>query len=156
MFSRRQFLHSAAVLTSAAVLPISAHAADQSPLIYLSPIKSDGTLSKCQAEIWYLEDGGTHYVVTAADAWRAEAVRKGLTTARIWTGDVGVWTRSKGAYLDLPQLDATAGFETDEAEHARLLALFGEKYSREWGTWGPRFKKGLADGSRVMLTYVSN
>ena len=153
MISRRQVLGSAVAVSALALFPISVRAAEQSPLIYLSPIKTDGELSACQAEVWYLEDGGVNYVVTDATAWRAKAVEQGLTTARIWTGDEGVWTRSNGAYLNLPQHDASAEFETDAAEHARLLELFGAKYADEWGTWGPRFKNGLADGTRVMLAY---
>ncbi len=153
MFTRRQF-----VLTAAA-LPLAlgatrAFAETESPLIYISPLKSDGSVSRCQAEVWFLGDGGHDYVVTATGAWRAEAVRKGLTKAKIWVGDVGLWQRSGGKYKELPSHMADVSFETDAAEHARLLERFGEKYASEWGKWGPRFKNGLADGSRVMLKYT--
>ena len=124
-----------------------------SPLIYISPLKSDGTVSRCQAEVWFFGDGDSDYVVTRSTAWRAEAVRKGLTQAKIWVGDVGLWQRSNGKYKDLPSHFATVSFVTDAAEHTRLLEGFGAKYSSEWGKWGPRFRNGLADGSRVMLKY---
>ncbi|MFU8817367.1 MAG: hypothetical protein ACNA7W_18620, partial [Pseudomonadales bacterium] len=87
------------------------------------------------------------------DAWRARAVTRGLTRARVWVGDVGVWTRSNGAYRALPQLQAEAEFVTDRAEHARVLEMFGAKYSMVWLIWRRRFRNGLADGSRVMLRY---
>lgn len=153
VISRRQLVLTAAV--SPLVFAATPSFADaESPLIYISPLKSDGTVSRCQAEVWFLGDAGHHYVVTDKDAWRAEAVRKGLTSAQIWVGDVGRWQRSGGKYKELPSHQASVTFETDAAEHTRLLEGFGQKYANEWGSWGPRFKNGLADGSRVMLKYT--
>jgi len=125
----------------------------ESPLIYITPIQSSGAESSCQSEVWFATHGGAMYVVTAAEAWRAEAVRKGLTNARIWVGDVGPVGRSDGKYKNLPKVEATASLETDAATQTQVLEVMGVKYSNEWGTWGPRFKNGLADGSRVMLKY---
>jgi hypothetical protein len=157
MMNRRQYLLVTAGLVCA--LPLRARelptAAAESPLIYITAIRSDGRESSCQAEVWFVQDQeqtGHLYVVTAADAWRAEAVRRGLTNARIWIGDLGVWSRS-GRHRALPQIDASAALVGDPAAHARLLEQFGRKYTGEWSTWGPRFAKGLADGSRVMLEY---
>lgn len=151
---RRAFIRNTSILTAAAFsLPRIAMAADESQLIYLSPIKSDGALSNCQAEVWFAQDAADMYVVTAHDAWRARAVKNGLSKTQVWVGDVGPWEGSSGAYKKLPALMADASQITDASEHARVLARFGSKYTREWGTWGPRFKKGLADGSRVLLRY---
>lgn len=56
---------SAAVLS---MLPWQTQAADvragllSSNLVYLSPIKSDGSLSSCQAEIWFVMMGTDLYV----------------------------------------------------------------------------------------------
>lgn len=125
----------------------------ESNLVYLTPLRSDGSESACQAELWFVADGAGVYVVTAHDAWRARAVTRGLTQARVWVGDVGVWTRSNGTYRALPQMEAEAAFVTDPAEHARLLEIFGAKYSMVWLIWRSRFRNGLADGSRVMLRY---
>ena len=94
------------------------------------------------------------YVVTASDAWRAKAVQKGLTRTQVWVGDVGQWQGANGRYKDLPGHIASASIVDDEQTHARLLEIFGNKYSREWGSWGPRFKRGLANGSRVCLRYT--
>ena len=124
-----------------------------SRLIYLTPIKSDGFESKCQGEVWFVYDGTDIFVNTQADAWRAEAIRKGLTAARIWVGDFGFWTRSNGAYKDAPSLELTGKIESDADEWEEVFPVFGAKYSDEWPTWGPRFKNGLEDGSRVLLRY---
>ncbi len=151
---RREFLigtGATALLAGASGLALAAE--KESEWIYLSPFKSDGSLSRCQAEVWFVGDEGNFYVVTAADAWRAEAPRRGLTRTQVWVGMAGMWQRSDGAYLKLPSLQAQASLVGNAGEHARLLTRFGDKYSGEWGTWGPRFRNGLADGSRVMLRY---
>ena len=122
-------------------------------LVYLTPLRSDGAESRCQAEVWFVAEGTDIWVVTATDAWRARAVRSGRTRARLWIGDLGVWTRAEGKYRELPSLDAEASLVTDAALHNHVLSLFGAKYPVSWVLWGPRFRKGLADGSRVMLCY---
>ncbi len=128
-------------------------AADSSQLIYITPIRSDGRESRCQAEVWFLREGDGLFVVTAADAWRARAIQSGLSQARIWVGDVGVWSRNE-EYRDLPVLLSRGELVPDAAIHTQILAKFGKKYTAEWGTWGPRFADGLADGSRVMIRYL--
>lgn len=146
------------LLTRAAWASEAAIASDKlrtSRLVYLTPIKSNGEESRCKAEIWFAHDAGNVYVVTPPDAWRAQAVRQGLTRARIWVGDFGVWTRSGGAFRDAPEFMATAAIETDAAVHASILEVMGGKYADSgWSRWGPRFEKGLADGSRVMIRYA--
>ena len=154
MISRRTLLKTSA---AAALLPLVARAAEaqaESRLIYVTPIQSSGAESSCQSEVWFASYGGAMFVVTDAEAWRAEAVRKGLTSARIWVGDVGPVGQSDGKYKALPKVEAVASLETDAAAQAQVLGAMGVKYSDEWGTWGPRFKNGLADGSRVMLKYT--
>jgi len=136
-----------------AAAPALTEALVATDLIYLTPIRADGTESRCQAELWFASDGTDIYVVTAAAAWRARAVADGLDRARIWVGDLGVWTRTDGRYRNLPQVEASAAFVTDSGEHARVLKLFGSKYPLGWVLWGPRFRRGLANGSRVMLRY---
>lgn len=81
-------------------------------------------------------------------------MEQGLDRARLWVGDVGVWTDSDGAYRRLPSTMASASMITDPAEHERLLEVFGDKYSLEWIIWGRRFRNGLEDGSRVMIRYA--
>ena len=125
---------------------------DRSRLIYITPLKHDAKESRCQAEVWFMRDGDALFVVTDAGAWRAKAVEKGRNVAKIWVGDVGVWSRNP-EYRKLPSIMAKASIVRDSAVQAAMLPKFGAKYSDEWPVWGPRWEKGLADGSRVMLRY---
>ncbi len=129
-------------------------AINESPLVYVSPLRKGGAESQCHAEVWFVADGGDLLVVTEAKRWRAEAIGKGLGSARLWVGDFGVWKKSKGRYREAPGCDASARLEKDPAVHERALQAFGTKYASAWGSWGPRFKKGLASGERVMIRYT--
>lgn len=124
-----------------------------SDLIYLTPIRSDGRESRCQAEVWFVADGEDLYVVTESSTWRAHAPRIGLDRARVWVGEEGVWTDSDGKYRSLPQLETLVNYVRAADVQERILNRFGDKYTIEWVIWGPRWRKGLADGSRVMLRY---
>jgi hypothetical protein len=159
--NRRRLLALAAAAVPVAWLPGRAPAAPaslddalaESSLIYLTPLHGDGRESACQAEIWFVAEDRDAWVVTASGSWRARAVTRGLDRARVWVGDVGVWTRSNGAYRALPAAEAAVTQVDDPEVHARVLALFGAKYRLSWMLWGPRFRNGLADGSRVLLRY---
>ena len=127
---------------------------ETSQLVYITPIKSNGEESRCKAEIWFSHHDGDVFVVTPPETWRAKAVGKGLTKARLWVGDFGVWTRSD-AFRKAPEFMATASIESDAEKHAIVLAAMGEKYAQTgWGRWGQAFKDGLVDGSRVMIRYT--
>ncbi len=159
---RRQFLiGGAALLFGASSVPRQLFAAssaavaalDKSALIYLTPIVSGGKESTCHGEVWFVHHQGEIYVSTQSGAWRAEAIRRGFTTAKIWIGEFGVWKSAKQRYRSAPYLELSGAIETDPARNAAVLEEFGRKYVDEWGSWGPRFRDGLADGSRVMLRY---
>ncbi len=158
--SRRSFVVGAS-LAPAALLGgrfLWADAADglsNSPLVYLTPLQSNGEESRCKAEIWFAYDGSDIFVVTGPDRWRARAVDQGLTRARIWVGDFGVWTQSDGAFRQAPELMATGSIETAADVHAQILEIMGEKYADTgWSRFGEPFRTGLADGSRVMIRYA--
>ncbi len=125
-----------------------------SRLIYLTPIKSDGEESKCKAEIWFGFHNDEIYVVTPTTAWRSEAIRKKLTSTRIWVGDFGNWRRANEKFREAPELMATGSIVEDEEVHTKVLEVMGEKYTDEWGRWGPQFKSALEDGTRVMIKYT--
>ncbi|MDA0821682.1 MAG: hypothetical protein O3C28_04575 [Proteobacteria bacterium] len=131
----------------------SVSALDKSELIYLTPIVSGGKESACHGEVWFVHHNQEIFVVTKDDAWRAEATRKGFNKAKIWIGEFGPWKKANNHYLSAPYLQIEGQLETDPAVHASVLEVYGAKYSDEWSSWGPRFKDGLADGSRVMLRY---
>ena len=124
-----------------------------SQLIYLTPIKSDGSESTCKGEVWFLYQDPDIWVVTQADAWRAEAIRKRLPTARIWIGEFGQWQSAGDSYRAAPELMVYGAQIEYQDKHATIIDQFGPKYSAEWDVWGPRWKTSLADGSRVLLRY---
>ena len=128
-------------------------AVEESNLIYLTPIRSDGSESRCQAEVWFVPEGSDLYVVTDSSTWRAHAPRLGLDRARVWVGDLGQWGDTDGRYRSLPQLETVVSYVRAADVQKRVLDRFGKKYSAEWAVWGPRWRSGLADGSRVMLRY---
>jgi hypothetical protein len=170
VISRRNFIRGAATLSGVVMLPASlawsrdvefqvskaAQAAiEKSKLIYITPIKSDGEESSCHAEVWFHADGADLLVVTKDELWRSQAVKQGIDRARIWVGDHGVWKRSNDAFRKAPTFLAQAEHISNDAKAVeRTLKAMGPKYTGEgWSTYGPRFKQGLADGSRVLLRY---
>ena len=158
MLTRRRIVLGASL---APLLPLLGEVVDStkealttSRLIYLTPIKSNGNESKCKGEIWFSYDGDSHvYVVTQYEAWRANAIRQGLTSARIWVGEFGVWTNAGDSYRSAPELMLEGAIEEDPVAQEKVLTTMGGKYTDEWGVWGPRFREGLRDDSRVMLRY---
>ena len=159
MFDRRTFLGFSIAGLTLAALPgrLRSEATGdmaKSPLIYISPLKQDGTESSCQAEVWFQLHDGAMYVVTSSTAWRALAVGKGLNSARVWVGDVGQWQQADGRYRSLPAVMTRAALVGDKSVHTAVLGKMGAKYADEWSSWGPRFRDGLAEGSRVMLRYT--
>jgi len=162
MITRRNLVTVGGGALALSTLPLSLLAAqtsslkqaiDSSDLVYLTPIRSDGSESSCQAEIWFVPQGPDLYIVTATSSWRVSAVKKGLNKARIWVGDLGQWRGTDGKYKELPRLDAHATVVTDSAEHQQILDLFGSKYPLGWVVYGSRFRDGLADGTRTMVRY---
>ncbi len=130
-------------------------AIETSKLIYITPLKSNGEESSCHAEVWFYADDADLLVVTKPELWRSQAIKRGLDRARIWVGDHGVWKSSHGAFRNAPSFLAQAEHISGDAQAVgRTLKAMGAKYADEgWSTYGPRFKEGLADGSRVLLRY---
>lgn len=167
-FDRRSFLSRAALVLAAAAWPLGtlaesaaapeadpfARALRASQLVYVSPLRTDGTESTCHAEVWFVSDGADVLVVTNPERWRAAAITKGLERARLWAGDHGVWTRASKAWEKSPVSEASGRIDADREAHARALAIFGAKYASAWSKWGPRFEQGLASGERVLIRYT--
>jgi len=127
-----------------------------SPLVYVSPLRSDGSESRCHGEVWFGWIDGAVIVNTGADGWKARSVRRGLDHARIWVGDFGRWKRTLGtneAFRNGPSFDARADIVTEVRILDQLLALYGQKYPNEIARWGERMRQGFADGSRVLVRY---
>ena len=129
-------------------LPADASAEfEKAPLVYISPLKRNGSESRCHGEVWYFMDGGDVVIGTSPDRWKGRALKQGLDRARLWvpkgSGDF------RGGYTFVGR----ASIDSDPGTFDRLLARYAQKYPDEWGTWGPRFKKGRADGTRVLIRY---
>jgi hypothetical protein len=168
LLTRRDFVAGATAAAAALLTPLRSlaepaatsglpeaarSAAQKSPLVYISPLRSDGSESRCHGEVWFAMDGDDLLVVTEPSRWRAAAIGEGLDRARIWVGDYGVWKRAEDRFRKAPSFVAVASIESDREVHARALAVFGGKYPDEWSKWGPRFEQGLASGKRVMIRY---
>ena len=160
MASRRFLLKATVGLAGWTMLPPLAAGSDDarealqaSHLVYLTPIRSDGSPSRCRAEVWFVQDRGDIIVVSQRHSWRAKAILKGLIYTKMWVGDLGVWTRTNGRYKELPVIEAEGRMETDVSTQERVLKAYKEKYNTGWLFWNRRFRNGLKEGSRVMLRY---
>ena len=163
MLKRRTLIQAAITGAGLSLLPFSllqksyaeeiGKTLQDSDLIYLTPIQSNGNESSCQSEIWYVWDGSDIFVCTKSTSWRATAPGVGLNHTRIWVGDMGNWTGTDGKYKTLPKIEAKTSIVTDTAVHKRALAMFGKKYPFAWIRYKSEFTNGLADGSRTLLRY---
>ncbi len=164
---RRELLKSGGILLATVAFPFRGARAEggfrvpaattrvlgKSPLVYVSPLKSDGAESRCHGEVWYFLDGGDVVLATATDAWKSRALRLGLDRARIWVGDYGPASSADGRFREGPSFLAEASIDADPATFERLLADFGRKYPASWEKWEPRFRSGYGDGSRRVIRY---
>jgi len=138
--------------------PALQDALDTSSLVYVSPLKSDGSESTCHGEVWFghFDADGAIVLITAATTWKARAVSEGLDRARIWVGDHGRWkglVSKNEAFRKAPSFDAKAEIVKDDALIDRLLAKYDEKYPEEIGSWRDKMRNGYHDGSRVLIRY---
>lgn len=134
----------------------SAELLERSSFVYVSPLRSDGAESRCHGEIWYGSLDGEVVAIVSRDGWKARAIRQGLTRARIWVGDHGVWKGfffNNEAFRDAPRFDAVGSLEKNEDLLGRLMATYRKKYPAEIASWEPRMRAGHADGSRVLVRY---
>ncbi len=128
-------------------------ALETSRLVYVSPLTAAGAESTCHGEVWYFADGGDAVLATSKDSFKARALRKGRDRARLWFGDFGTYRSWRDQLSGAPVCEANARLDPDPAVFERLLAAFAKKYPDEWEKWEPRFRAGVADGSRVVVRY---
>ena len=168
--SRRSFLEGAVALSGALLLPErfaraedgkyqlskeARTAIESSPLIYITPIRSDGSESSCHGEVWFASEGADLHIATSPELWRSRAIKLGLDRARIWVGDFGVWKRSHGRFKTAPTFLAQATLISRDAGLVkRTLDSMSVKYQKTgWETYGPQFNKDLRNGDRVLIRY---
>jgi hypothetical protein len=141
---------------SAAPKGLSEAALEKTGFVYVSPLLGNGKESHCHGEVWYGWLGGAVVIITSQQTWKAQALAKGLSRARIWVGDHGRWKRTLGrneTFRQAPHFDAVGSAVKDDALLERLLALYEKKYPDEIANWRDRMRKGYHDGSRVMIRY---
>jgi hypothetical protein len=141
-----------------ALSPDVTAALEKSEFVYVSPLKSDGTESRCHGEVWFAWIDGAVVLTSASTTWKARAAAKGLPRARIWTGDHGRVKSSLGManeeFRKGPSFDARVSVVKDAALVDRMLAVYDKKYPKEIGKWRDRMRAGNADGTRVLLRYT--
>lgn len=115
-----------------------------STFVYVSSTRKDGTLSR-PAEIWFLWHKGSVYVASAPTTWRVRRIGWGRPAAKIWIGKP-----------DGPSFQATGAVVDEPDVRSVLLETFARKYPDGWKSWEQKFRKELADGSRVLVRYTPN
>jgi hypothetical protein len=164
--TRRELLALGVGAAAALAFPLRARAAlpadaagllERSGFVYVSPLKGDGSESRCHGEVWYGWLDGRVVLITGKSSWKARALERGLTRARIWVGDhgrVGRVLGSNDAFRKAPSFEATAARSQDDALLDRLMTAYRSKYPSEIGSWEPRMRSGFASGERVLITYA--
>ena len=129
---------------------------ETSPFVYVSPLRSDGSESRCHAEVWYAWIDGAVVMTVASDRWKATAISRGLDKARIWVGDYGRWKgwiSHNERFRQGPSFLATGEQVRDPALFEQLMAAYEVRYPEEIGQWRGRMRQGQQDGSRIVLRY---
>jgi hypothetical protein len=115
-----------------------------STFVYISSTRKDGNLSR-PAEIWFLWHKGSVYVGTPPTTWRVRRIGWGRPQAKIWIGKP-----------DGPSFTATGAVVNEPETYSILLETFARKYPDGWKKYEESFRKGFADGSRVLVRYTPN
>lgn len=130
---------------------------EQSPFVYISPLRADGSESTCHGEVWYAWLDGAVVINTSPKTWKSRALAAGRERARIWVGDHGRWKQMIGrneAFRSAPHFDArAASVVKNEALLDRLLAVYERKYPAEIGKWRDEMREGYRSGERLLLRY---
>jgi hypothetical protein len=132
----------ATATVAAALAPDVEKALADSEYVYISSTRKDGSLGE-KAEIWFMYEGGKVYVGTRPASWRVKRIEWGRPDAKIWVG-----TREG------PSFAATGAIVKDPALYEKLYAVFARKYPEGWKRHEDGFRKGFADGSRVLVAYT--
>lgn len=147
-----------AVRSSAELPPGTRALLESSEFVYISPLRSDGSESRCHGEVWYGWLDETVVIITSRSSWKARAVvNKGLETARIWVGDHGRWKGwvwNNDRFRSAPSFEARAEVDRDPGLLERLMQHYAKRYADEFGGWESRMRSGFESGERILLRYV--
>jgi hypothetical protein len=163
--TRRELVQLAAAGVAALAWPQRSRAAlspevtgllERSGFVYVSPLQSDGSESRCHGEVWYGWLDGRVVLITSKTSWKARALARGLVRTRIWVGDHGRVGRVLGsgdAYRAAPSFEASAARSEDAGLLERLMTIYRRKYPAEIASWEPRMRSGFATGERLLIAY---
>jgi len=163
--TRRQLLGLSAGALAALAWPLPARALlaadvaallERSGFVYVSPLKSDGSESRCHGEVWYGWLDADVVLITSQTSWKARALARGLERTRIWVGDHGRVGRVLGSsdFRKGPSFEARAQRSQDAALLDRLMATYRRKYPNEIGSWESRMRSGFESGERILIRYT--
>ncbi len=113
-----------------------------SKYIYIATTRKNGSLSK-PAEIWFMYHNGAVYVASPPTAWRVRRIKKGRSQAKIAVGKP-----------DGPSFMATGAIVNEPDVYPTLFETYAKKYPDGWSKFEDNFRKGLKDGSRVLIKYT--
>jgi len=116
-------------------------ALEKATYVYIATNRKDDSYG-APAEIWFMYHEGAVWVASPTTTWRVRRIRAGRPKARIAVGSV-----------DGPTFAATGSIVTDPALHNVMFRTFASRYPQGWPEYEDRFRKGLADGTRVLMKY---
>ena len=126
----------------------------ESPLVYVSPLRSSGEESRCHGEVWFYVDGGDVIVGSEVSTWKVKAVQQGLDNARLWVADYGPEWRALNRYRSAPNFLARVEIDSSRSTYEGLMESYALRYPKEWGAWEERFRRQYKNGERVLLRYI--
>ena len=164
--TRRELIELGAASLAALAWPLRASAAlgpdvtgllERSGFVYVSPLKSDGSESRCHGEVWYGWLDAEVVLITSRTGWKARALARGLERTRIWVGDHGRTGRALGsgdAFRQGPSFEARGRKASDATLLERLMTTYRRKYPKEIGSWESRMRSGFESGERSLVRYT--
>jgi len=159
--ARRRYVGFALLALTLPSLALAASAEVESKLdtakyVYVASTRKSGALGK-PSEIWFMHHGGAVYVGTPPTSWRVKRIKAGRPKAKIWIGKAD-GTNMRGASEKdleaLPSFTATGSVVKDPKLEEQLFQTFAKKYADGWSSFEEKFRKGFADGSRVLVKYT--
>lgn len=112
-----------------------------STYVYIASKRKDGSFGK-PAEIWFMYQDGAVWVASPTTTWRARRIKANRPKARIAIGKA-----------DGPTFKAKGSVVRDTALYEQMYRTFATKYPDGWPKYEQQFRKGLADGTRVLIKY---
>ena len=113
-----------------------------SKYVYISSTRADGSFGK-PAEIWFFFHDDAVWVGTRPDSWRAKRIRARRPAAKIAIGKVdGLSFLAEGEIV------------ADDEIAALMMRSYALKYPERWPDHEASFRKGFADGTRILIRYT--